>query len=223
MLICHRDSESEVGVWLWNSVGRTSDGLVEKKNFVEACVIGQYRFKVPSTAGYFASVYSFSCTIRQMDKDVIKRRQRELSKQQAMYVANRMRGHTRQESAIMAGYADSEHAGRQVEESPAVQSELAKARAAAAAEGDVTAASIVEGLRRAADMAETMSDPQAMVRAYSELGKFLGLYAPEVKKVDHNHMIDKTSAEAIKALSDAELMRLAHGRVIDSTATEVKE
>lgn len=155
-----------------------------------------------------------------MDKDIVRRRERELSKQQAMYVAKRMQGHSRQESAIMAGYADVDKAGEQVEESARVRDELAKARAEAAKNVGVTKEDIAAGLLRAAEMAETMSDPQAMVRAYSELGKFLGLQAPEVKKVEHN--MDKNTADAVKAMTDAQLMKLAAGRIIDVTPEVVE-
>jgi hypothetical protein len=156
-----------------------------------------------------------------MDRDLVKRRQRELSKQQAVYVAHRERGLPRQKSAILAGYADVDKAGEQVEQSEVVQRELEKARTSLVAATGITKEDVAQGLKEAADMAKTMADPQAMVRAWSELGKLLGHYAPEVKK--HLHGIDKETRDAIQKLSDAELLRLANGRVIDSTAVEVKD
>lgn len=156
-----------------------------------------------------------------MDQDLIKRRQRELSKQQAIYVAARERGGNREQSAILAGYPAGQEAGKQVEKSELVQAELAKARTEMVASSGITKEQVVNGMMEAAEMAKTMADPQAMVRAWSELGKLLGHYAPEIKKVVHG--LDAESRDAIRRLDDTELHKLAKGRIIDSTATEVKE
>ncbi len=59
-----------------------------------------------------------------------------------------------------------------------------------------------------------------MVRAWSELGKMLGFYAPEVKKVIHG--LSEESRDAIRRLDDAELHKLAKGRIIDSTAVRIE-
>lgn len=150
-----------------------------------------------------------------MDQDLIKRRQRELSKQQAIYVAARERGNNREQSAIMAGYAEGQDAGKQVEKSALVQEELAKARAELAATAGITREEVLAGMQEAALMAKVMADPQAMVRAWSEIGKLLGFYAPEVKK--HVHGLDAASRDALKQLTDADLHKIAKGRVIDVT------
>lgn len=156
-----------------------------------------------------------------MDKDLIKRRQRELSKQQAIYVAKRETGASREESAILAGYPAGQEAGKQVEQSPVVQAELAKARTELARSTGITKEDVLAGLKTAAEMAQTMADPQAMVRAWSEIGKMLGHYAPEVKKVVHG--LDQESRDAIRRMDDSELFKLAKGRVVDSTAREVTD
>lgn len=158
-----------------------------------------------------------------MDSDLIQRRQRELSKQQAIYVAKRMQGHTKQQSAILAGYADVDKAGDSVEKSPVVKEELARARAEAAKAVNVTKEDIAQGLIDAADMARVMGDPGAMVRAYTELGKFLGLQAPEVKKHEHSVKVLKNTSDAVKNLPDEDLYKLANGRVIEGEATRVDD
>lgn len=154
-----------------------------------------------------------------MDEDLIKKRRRELSKQQAMYVAYRERGHKKQQSAIMAGYSASPKSGYEVEKSEVVQEELARARKEIAETTGVTREQVVKGMLEAADMAKILGDPQAMVRAWSEIGKLHGFYAPEIKK--HVHGIDRESREALKRLSDVELRQLAHGRVIEGESTPV--
>src|SRR4051812_4032491 len=116
-----------------------------------------------------------------MDAEQIKRRHRELSRQQAIFVANRVKGVPKRESAIMAGYKldDSGKGPDQVEQSPRVQRAIAVIGGDTAAAIGITKEDVAKGLLEAFEMARTMADPQAMVRAMSELGKMLGHYAPE--------------------------------------------
>ncbi len=160
-----------------------------------------------------------------MDEDLIKNRRSELSARQAAYVKNRAKGLPKQESAILAGYSeDREKAGAQVERSEVVQRELAKARAETARAVNTTKEDIAQMIIDAVEMARVMADPQAMVRGASELAKLLGHNAPEVKK--HVHDLSPESKEALahlRQLPDADLQRLAKGRVIEGTAVEVKD
>lgn len=155
-----------------------------------------------------------------MESSHIKRRHRELSKQQAIYVANRERGVPRIESAILAGYKD-DTSVTQIEKSPVVSAELERARRAMAKSTGVTRDDIAKGLMDAAEMARTMADPAAMVRAFSELGKLLGHYAAEKKTVEHE--LGVKTREALKAMTDAELHRIAQGRVIEGESKDVSD
>lgn len=148
-----------------------------------------------------------------MDQDLIARRRRELSKQQAMYVAARERGLPRQKSAVMAGYADVDKAGEQVEKSEKVQDELAKARAALIKSTGKTREDIAQVMLDAIEMARTMADPQAMIRGAAELAKLLGLNAPETKK--HLHMLDAESKALLQSMPDDQLHQLAKGRLLE--------
>ena len=158
-----------------------------------------------------------------MDQDLIKKRQRELSKQQAIFVAARERGIPRRESAIMAGYKvdKSGKVPAQIEAGKAVQDALTRARAEMQAKTGITKEEVLQGLKDAAEMARVMADPQAMVRAFSELGKMLGFYEPEKKVVQHE--MGKQTMEALRMLSDEELLKLAKGRVIEGEVLEKKE
>lgn len=121
----------------------------------------------------------------------------------------------------MAGYADDDKTARQVEESPNVQAELAKARAETAVAVRTTKEDVAQMMLDAADMAKTLADPQALVRAAAELGKLLGHYAPEVKKIEHG--VDKDSIKrAVAQLSDEELLKLARGRIVEGEVLNVQ-
>lgn len=159
-----------------------------------------------------------------MNEELIKKRHRDLSRQQAIYVANRVKGLPKRTSAIMAGYVVDENSGNaefQVEESPKVQRALAVVRGDMAQAAGVTKEDVLAGLLEAFDVAKTLADPQAMVRAMSEVGKMLGYYAAEKKQVEHN--LGKATLDQMKALSDADLMKIAKGRVIEGEAKQVKE
>ena len=191
---------------------RTSEGLggqyLKKNNF-----FAKKGFQITELQHYG--------TIPGMNDQQIKRRRGELSKQQAIYVAKRETGASREQSAIFAGYPPGQKAGDQVEQYPTVQKELAKARQELASASGITREDVLQGMKEAAEMAKTMADPQAMVRAWSELGKLLGFYAPEVKKVLHG-LDTEQMREALRALPDHELQKLAHGRIIEGESKRVE-
>lgn len=136
------------------------------------------------------------------------------SKRQTAYVDNRARGLSREASAILAGYPAGQEAGKQVEEQPTVAAELARIRALTAANANVTKEEVVQMLVDAASLAKFLGDPTGLVAAARELGKMLGFYAPEVKKIMHG--MDKNQIKlALAEMSDEELYKIAHARAIE--------
>lgn len=136
------------------------------------------------------------------------------SKRQNAYVTNRARGLNREASAILAGYPAGQEAGKQVEEQPSVAAELARVRAAMAIDSGVTKEQIVDMLVDAAGLAKLMADPAGLVAAARELGKLLGFYAPEVKKVLHGMDKDQVR-QALADMSDDDLFKLANSRTLE--------
>lgn len=142
-----------------------------------------------------------------------------LNHRQLAYAQIRARGVERQQSAVLAGYADADNAGVQVEESHDVQAEIERLRAETAVNAGVTKEMVAEGLKDAAELAKQMADPSGMVAAWRELGKLLGFYAPAVKKLEKG--INKHDLlRAMDELSDAELLQMRNGRVVDGKITE---
>lgn len=142
-----------------------------------------------------------------------------MSPKRTAYVQNRAKGMTRKQSAINAGIADT--AGNYQDK--AVQYELARVRAEMAADANITREDVVAMLVDAADMARMMSDPTAMIAAAREIGKILGHYAPEIKKIVRG-MDQGEVKKAIEGMSDEELLKLANARVkvIDGESTRIK-
>jgi hypothetical protein len=82
------------------------------------------------------------------------------------------------------------------------------------ASSGVTKEDIVQMLQDAALLAKVRGESMGLVAAARELGKMLGFYAPEVKKVMHG--MDKTQIkEALSQMSDEELYKLAHARTLE--------
>lgn len=138
----------------------------------------------------------------------------KISPQQKKYVEERAKGQTKTQSAILAGYAPDPTSVPPVEDSKTVQEALAKVRSELATNSGITKEDVVQMLVDAASMAKLMADPTGLVAAARELGKMLGFYAPEVKKVTHG--LDKNSLRAVlDEMTDEDLSRLANARAID--------
>ncbi len=80
-------------------------------------------------------------------------------------------------------------------------------------------ADVVDGMMEAIDMAKLAADPMAMIRGWSEIAKMLGLYAPEVKKVEMsingNNILSK-----YEAMTDEELIAIVEGNTFDGEVVE---
>jgi hypothetical protein len=81
---------------------------------------------------------------------------------------------------------------------------------------------VMEGLQRAAEMAETMSDPAGMVSAWREIGKMCGYYAVETKKVEVS-INGEVQVRKLAALSDEDLLKLATGQTLEGEFAQVLE
>lgn len=155
------------------------------------------------SAGYPLKFLKISATIRDMGN-------------RDEYVKQRARGLSAERSAVMSGY--SQQNAQKLDRRATVVGQLAKLRAETARNMSLTKEDVAAGLLEAAQQAQIMSDVAGMVAAWRELGRLLGFYAPEVKKVERS--FSKSDLKhAVEALSDEELRRLAGGRVIEGEVT----
>lgn len=129
------------------------------------------------------------------------------------FVEARARGLTQADAAEAAGLSGN---GSGTAMLPSVQAELARIRESMAVDSGVSRQTIIDGLVDAAAMAKLLADPTGMVAAWRELGKLLGHYAPEVRKVEKG--INKGDLlKAMDSMTDEELLRLQGGRVVEGT------
>lgn len=142
----------------------------------------------------------------------------KLDKRQRVYVESRAKGVSMRQASAIAGYSAGN--GGKVEAVYDVQVELAKIREFAAKNADVTKEDVINGFKHAAEMAGVLDDVAGMVAAWRELGKLLGFYAPEVKKIQKG--INKGDLmKVLNDLDDEDLLKLSRGRVIDGESTHV--
>ena len=118
----------------------------------------------------------------------------------------------------MAGYSENggDPVAERIEKSETVSQELARVRAETASNVGITKEMVIEMLREAADLAKLQADPTGIVQAAREMGKMLGFYAPEVKKITRD-MNKQDLQKLLTELTEDELLRLANAKVIDVT------
>ena len=101
-----------------------------------------------------------------------------------------------------------------------VREQLAAARRWLTDTTQIKRLDVIEGVIDGIEMARMQGDSANVIKGWCEVGKILGHYAPEVKRLelstDHARMRSK-----FESLSDEELLAISEGTVIDGTCTSV--
>ena len=71
----------------------------------------------------------------------------------------------------------------------------------------------IEGILDSIEMGRMMSDPAAVRQGWVEIGKILGHYAPEVKKIELSFSQQRIRSK-LESLSDEELMAIEQGTAV---------
>ena len=147
-----------------------------------------------------------------------------LTEQQAAFVDAKMLGKDNIAAARAAGYARPIAQGNAVEKTVAVQRALTAARDELSSASQITRADVIDGFMEAINMAKLAADPASMIKGWSETAKVLGLYAPEVKKLEISGS-QKRLQSKYESMTDAELFDIIAGRVtaIEGESTRVDE
>lgn len=136
------------------------------------------------------------------------------TKKSKVYSEQRARGLTRAASAIVAGLSTDDGSLSKLEARPSVQEEIARLRAETAENLDIKKEYVVDLLQTAACMAKISGDVTGLVAAAREIGKMLGFYAPEIKKIVKG-LDAKELQKVLTQMSDEELYALKHGRTFE--------
>ena len=140
-----------------------------------------------------------------------------LTEMQAAYVDNLLVGKDPKEAASAAGYAHPAILRNAPLKSDAVRQALAEARSELSSAAQITRADVIDGFMEAINIARLAADPTAMIKGWSETAKVLGLYAPEIKKIEMTNN-QRRLQNKYEAMTDEELVR-----IIEGTATVVDE
>ena len=147
-----------------------------------------------------------------------------LTAQQAAFVDAKMLGKDNIDAARDAGYKRPITSGNTIAKTDSVQRALAAARNELSSAAQITRADVIDGFMEAINMAKLSADPASMIKGWSETAKVLGLYAPEVKKLEISGS-QKRLQSKYEAMSDMELLDIIEGRVklIEGESTRVDE
>lgn len=147
-----------------------------------------------------------------------------LTEQQAAFVDAKMLGKDNIDAARAAGYKNPIASGERVEKTAVVRQALSAARDELSSASQITRADVIDGFMEAINMAKLAADPASMIKGWSETAKVLGLYAPEVKKLEISGS-QKRLQSKYESMTDAELFDIIAGRVtaIEGESTRVDE
>jgi hypothetical protein len=104
--------------------------------------------------------------------------------------------------------------GRRSMQVPKINEVVVAKRAELSDALQISRSTVIEGMQDAINMAKLAADPMAMIRGWSEIAKMLGLYAPEVKKIEMS-IGARNILSKYEAMSDEELIAITEGRTIE--------
>ena len=101
--------------------------------------------------------------------------------------------------------------------SQTVQDELARAREEITDLTTLKRLDVIEGIMEGINVAKLTADGGNMIRGWVEIGKILGVYAPEVKNINLSLSQDRLRAK-FEGLSDQDLMDIIEAEVVQPPA-----
>jgi hypothetical protein len=132
------------------------------------------------------------------------------------YINARLSGVTRTGEALAAaGYAHDGRATQRIVQHPAVLRYLALASRAAARRAVLTRADVLQGLK---DAVEAASSSTELTLAWKEIGKILGVYAPQ--QVELGVTVKEMDSARIASMSMAQLIELTRHQGIYTLSPE---
>ena len=145
-----------------------------------------------------------------------------LTSMQADLVDATLQGKDKAAACAAAGYASPFTNQDAPFKSEKVQLALREARSELSSAAQITRADVIDGFMEAINIARLAADPASMIKGWSETAKVLGLYAPEVKKIEMS-MNQQRLQSKFESMSDADLVDIIEGRAPLTIEGEVVE
>ena len=152
----------------------------------------------------------------QKEKPITAERQKSivLTERQDAFVDGILKGKDRNVAARDAGYVDKDD-GRALpsvaEKQVNIQRALREARDELSSAAQISRADVIDGIMEGINMARLAADPATMIKGWTEVGKILGHYAPEVKKIEVTDN-QKRLQSKFTAMTDEELLKVIEGQ-----------
>lgn len=152
----------------------------------------------------------------QKEKPITAERQKSivLTERQDAFVDGILKGKDRNVAARDAGYVD-KNDGRALpsvaEKQVNIQRALREARDELSSAAQIRRADVIDGIMEGINMARLAADPATMIKGWTEVGKILGHYAPEVKKIEVTDN-QKRLQSKFTAMTDEELLKVIEGQ-----------
>jgi phage terminase small subunit len=141
----------------------------------------------------------------------------KLTEKQEKFVEAKLEGANDTQAAAAAGSVNASG----FVHSSTIREQLAAARRWLTDTTQIKRLDVIEGVMDGIEMARTQGDAAQVIKGWTEVGKILGHYAPEVKKIELSMAQGRLRAK-FEALSDEELLAIEEGRVIEGEATRVQ-
>ena len=144
-----------------------------------------------------------------------RRKPSAISERGEAFVEAKLSGLSTKAAAKAAGY---------VNPSPlqfaSIRDQITVARNWLASTTQISRLNVIEGIIDGIEMARMQGDSGNVIKGWTEVGKILGHYAPEVKRVELS--VDQAATlSKLSALSDEELLRLSQQEVIEGECQTV--
>jgi hypothetical protein len=138
-----------------------------------------------------------------------------MSPRQARFIAEYAVDGNAAAAARRAGYSprSSRVNGPRLLSNAAVREALHVSQQAEAERLQLDRQQVLNGLMEAVEIARAKADAHALIRAWSEIGKMCGFYAPERKTVEVS-VASRRVIDKLESMSDEELLVLAEGSLV---------
>ena len=138
-----------------------------------------------------------------------------VTEKQAKFVEAKLHGLSDNAAAQAAGLANGTNASR----SPTIKEQLTAARRWLTDTTQIKRLDVIEGVIDGIEIARMQGDAGNVIKGWTEVGKILGHYVPEVRKIELSLGQSQLRAK-FEALSDADLLAIAEGRVLSGECTQ---
>ena len=133
-----------------------------------------------------------------------------LTEMQEKFVSAMLMGKDPVDAAAEAGYSNPTTHGNAAAKTSSVQQALREARDELSSAAQITRADVIDGIMEGINIARLGAEPATMIKGWSEIAKMLGLYAPEVKKIEMTGNQARLQSK-FQQMSDFELLEIIEG------------